>query len=279
MILHKSTFGPVAKSNRQDAEDVAEGYIGLLLHNGQACGEYFTVLSEGNLVAYVMMQGIQATKRRFHCKYGRKSLNSVTAFFGRPPEWKVVDDEVPARDINWQSAPFLYLFTHVFTWSSSLRRGDNGRPIPIYRLRGRHEDRDAIYSWQGLYRKYDGIWLASGVLEIPVYKQLADPSSELSQKGREICRAVERFTGVPTYYFLMRYWGRRKGQEKRTCPGCGGPWRTDRPLDHPDGFWEFAFQCHKCRLVSHIADTYEDERHAVIGEYPKPPKHTNRRKH
>lgn len=33
--------------------------------------------------------------------------------------------------------------------------------------------------------------------------------------------------------------------------------------------WNFHFQCHDCRLVSHEADSCEDERHARIGEYKR----------
>jgi len=150
-----------------------------------------------------------------------------------------------------------------------LCRGDNGKPIPVYRLPGTHEDREAIYFWQRTYHEYNGIWLGCGELEIPVYKQLADPSSELSQKGREICRAVEKAIRIPTYYFLMRYWGRRSGEDERLCPGCGRAWLSRYPTDHPRGWWQFAFQCHNCRLVSQVADCDEDERHAVIGEYTK----------
>jgi predicted nucleic acid-binding Zn ribbon protein len=274
MILHKLVFGQVDKKNKRDAEDVAESYIGVLLHNGQACGEYFTVVREGNLIAYVMLQGIHARSLEFHSKYGTENLNKVTDFFGKPPEWKLLNDDAPMRDRTWAKAPFLYLFTHMNDWESPLRRGDNGKPIPLYRLPGKHEDREAIYFWQCKCREYDAIWLGCGELEIPVYKQLADPSSELSEQGHEICKAIEKGTGIPTYYFLMRYWGRRSGEDKRACPGCGRAWRSKHPIDHPRGWWRFAFQCHSRRILSPVADSYDDERRAVIGECRKQRKRT-----
>jgi predicted nucleic acid-binding Zn ribbon protein len=269
MILHELTFGNIDKKNREDGEDVAQSYIATLLHNGQACGEYFIVVREGNLIAYVNLQGIRAQSLKYHSKYGMECLEKVTDFFGRPPEWKLADDDAPKRHTTWAKAPFLYLFTHIYDWESPLCRGDNGKPIPLYRLSNTHKDREAVYSWQHTYHQYDGIWLGSGELEIPAYKQLADPSSELSQQGRQICISIEKTTGVATYYFLMRYWGRRSGEDKRACPSCGRAWRSNHPIDHPGGWWQFAFQCHSCRLVSHVADSDEDERHAVIGEYKK----------
>ena len=81
---------------------------------------------------------------------------------------------------------------------------------------------------------------------------------------------VESATGVPTYYYLMRYWGRKVGEENRLCPGCGGAWRTEIPPDRVKRFRDFTFQCPKCRLVSHMADSYDDDRHAGIGEWRKP---------
>jgi predicted nucleic acid-binding Zn ribbon protein len=179
----------------------------------------------------------------------------------------VVDDEAPQRDTTWSNAPFLYLSTHMNDWESPLCRGDNGKPIPLYRLTGAHEDRESIYFWQQTYREYDAIWMGCGHLEIPVYCELALPDSELSQQGRSICRKVESATGIPTYYFLMRYWGRKDCEEKRLCPGCGCEWHKKNSVGQLNRFCDFTFMCRKCKLVSHIADSYDDSRRARIGEW------------
>jgi predicted nucleic acid-binding Zn ribbon protein len=96
---------------------------------------------------------------------------------------------------------------------------------------------------------------------------MASPDSELSQRGREICQQVEAATGVPTYYFLMRYWGRRKGEETRRCPGCGGSWHVVMPANATSGFCDFPFRCEACRLVSHLGKLFDDPRRAAIGEW------------
>ena len=269
MIAHKVIFGAVPRGRRSEAEDVVESYISVLLHNGQALGEYFLVLQEGLLCAYVQLAGVDALKTKYESTYSAKWTAEAIRLFGQNPKWTVIDDEAPKRDTTWTKAPFLYLFTNMFDWESPLCRGDNGRPIPIYRLPGTHEDREAIYFWQRTYREYDAIWMGCGHLEIPTYREMASPHSELSQQGREICAKVESVTGLPTYYFLMRYWGRRMGEEKRKCPGCGGSWRHRHTTEDDKRFWQFPFQCDKCRLVSHLADSYDDERHAVIGEWKK----------
>ena len=273
MILHEVTFGPVDRKNRQDAEIFVEYYLAALLHNGQVCGEYFIVVKKGSLTALLSLSGMKAKSLRYHCKYGKKRFKQIKEFFGKPPQWKLLEDVGPKRDTTWMGAPFLYLCTDHLTWESPLCRGDNGKPIPLYRLPGAHEDREAIYFWQDAYHAYDAIWMKCSALEIPVYKQLADPSSELSQQGLKICKAIEKVTGVPTYYYLTRYWGRRDNEDKRKCPGCGSAWRMANPSHRSSGFWHFAFQCKRCRLVSHLADSNDDERHAVIGEFhPKLPK-------
>jgi predicted nucleic acid-binding Zn ribbon protein len=267
MILNKVTFGPVPPRKRQEAEDAVESYISVLLHNGQAVGEYFHGMQNGELCAHVNLAGMGALSGKYQSAYAADRLATIMEVFGQLPRWTVLDDEVPKRDTTWTRAPFLYLFTNSFDWESPLCRGDTGKPIPIYRLPGSHEDRQAIYSWQQTYRDYDSIWIGCGHLEIPVYRELAMPDSELSRNGREICQYVESVTGVPTYYYLMRYWGRKNGEENRLCPGCGGVWRTEGPVALKSNFCAYGFQCAKCRLVSSMAVATDDLRHARIGEW------------
>jgi len=267
MFLYRLTFGTFPTAEREAAVDVVENYISVLLNNGQAVGEYVHLLQNGKLCAYLNVSGIYARSRKFHCRYGRARLKEVIDYFGSPPEWELLDDETRKRDRTWANAPFLYLFTYMGDWESPLCRGDNGKPIPLYRLPGSHEDRAGIYHWQLAYRDHDAIWMGCRALEVPAYKQLCLPDSELSREGREICREVEKTTGVPTYYFLKRYWGRRQDEEKRKCPGCGRSWRTTHPIDTENGFWCFPFRCDTCRLVSHMADSCDDDRHASIGEW------------
>src|SRR5438445_471788 len=96
-------------------------------------------------------------------------------------------------------------------------RGDNNRT--------QLEDVAESYYWQSYYVEHDNIWLGSGTLEIGAYRELADPNSGLSEHGRSLCREIEAATKVPTFYYLLRFWGRAKGEDQRRCPGCGGEWR------------------------------------------------------
>lgn len=267
MILYRLDFGPVQEADRHDAEDVLHNYLASLCHNGQACGDYFLGVHNGIFSAHVNMSGIRADSPKHHSKWGIEALRKVISHFGAPPQWVCLDDDKPSRDTTWANAPSLYLFTHLFDWESPLCRGDNGRPIPLYRIPIPDTDRASISAWQGAYRDYDSIWIGCGPLEIHVYKQMALSDSELSIEGRAICKVIEKATSIPTYYFMSRYWGRRQGEDKRRCPGCGGTWRSEYPVDQEGRFWQFPFRCEKCRLVSHAADCSDDERHAGIGEW------------
>lgn len=267
MILYKVIFGAVPPRNHEDAVDAMESYLSVMFHNGQAVGEYFHVVQDGRLCAYVHLAGVNALSARFQSSYHADRMAKLMTVFGQAPQWTVIDDDAPKRDTTWTKAPFLYLFTHFDTWQSPLCRGDNGKPIPLYRVPGSHEDREVINSWQNTYRDYDSVWIGCGHLEIPTYREMALPGSELSQQGREICRQVEAATGIPTYYYLMRYWGRRKGEETRLCPGCGGCWHVATTVRRAIRFCDFPFRCEKCRLVSHLPKSFDETRHAKIGEW------------
>ena len=286
MILHKITFGKIHPSTRQEAEDMADDYLRMLSGNGQAGSGYAFVAQDGLLCAYIDLAGNQATKLKYHNNYGREQLKNVIAWFGQDPVWERLDDYGPWRDTIWTNAPFLFLTTCTLDGESPLFRGDTGARIPLYRLPdhqvppddrlfskddiffGAHKYRADIGNWQHSYHNHDSVWMRSGKLEFPAYKQLAFPDSELSETGRDLCKHVESATGVPTYYYLHRYYGRPEGEAMRKCPGCGRRWRTRHPLVVETGYWHrFAFKCDKCRLVSHVAADDDEPKYAHIGEW------------
>jgi predicted nucleic acid-binding Zn ribbon protein len=98
---------------------------------------------------------------------------------------------------------------------------------------------------------------------------LADPDSELAQQGRNLCRRIEIGTGIPTYYYLARYWAREKGEEDRLCPGCGNMWKVEGLKELPERFYHFDFRCDNCRLVSHLGVSLDGGNYVRIGEFHK----------
>ena len=269
MILAKITFGKRGRNNAGELEEFATIYLAALLHNGQLCDEYFHAWSKGGLTAYVHLAGPTALAARHHSKWGHRALKEVVRAFGRKPSCAILDEYAPRRSAGWRDAPFLYLFTHAFDSTPPVVRGDSGVPVPSYLLPVTHERREELFFWQRAYISHDDIWLKCGALEIAAYRELASPDSHLSQSGRSLCGAIESATGIPTYYYLMRYWGRPKGEAARRCPGCGRDWRTELPEATEQPFFHFHFRCDECRLVSHMGVSADGGRYARIGEHQR----------
>lgn len=166
---------------------------------------------------------------------------------------------------KWKGAPFLYLFTKWCAWCSPVCRGDGKHPVPLFTLPVSEQVKEDLHGWQKSYRGLDVVWMKSGDLEMPAYRQLADPRSDLSEDGRRLCREIEDATGIPTFYYLMRYWGRSKDENDRICPGCGENWKASEH-HYGEKFHEFHFKCESCRLVSRVGNS-TDGGHARIGEF------------
>jgi predicted nucleic acid-binding Zn ribbon protein len=267
MILANVTFGARRQNEPDPLEDAAESYLSSLFHSGQLCGERFLTWTNGLLNAHVLLAGPGAWELRYHSRYGKKELETVTKVFGRKPAWRTLGDNARERPSSWKGAPFLYLFTHAFDWASPVCRGDGKPPIPVFMLPVPYKKRDGLYFWQRSYCQHDHIWLGCGALEIGAYRQLADPDSELAEHGRELCREIEAATGVPMFYYLMRYWGRARGEAERPCPGCGARWKITDAKQEPACLWHFDFKCDRCRLLSHLGVATDGGRHTRIGEF------------
>lgn len=262
MYLAQIEFGS-SKEPRAVVEDVIETYLAALLKNGQIYDDYYLARSKGRYIGFTHLARPNAHEPCFHSSYGKEDLKSVASMFGRNPTWRLLDDDVPRRFADWRRSSSFYLFANL---GSPVCSGDTGHRVPLYLLPVDFWTRENLYFWSRHNFDLDNVWLASGALEIPAYKQLADPRSELAQDGREFCAKIEKATGIRTFYYLFRYWGRRKGEADRPCPLCGRSWADGRKQQDP-GFHNFDFRCVKCRLVSNLAVDFEDQRHARIGEY------------
>src|SRR5262249_27697166 len=139
---------------------------------------------------------------------------------------------------TWQKSRSLFLHADCMEEYGTAFCGDTGACVPAYTLPMSDDDRERLYFWRKEYISHDRLWLYSGALEIPAYKQLADPDSELSSRGRELCAKIEKSTQIPTFYCLKRYWGRNEGEAERSCPGCGQKWHAQRDSNRKYKFHE-----------------------------------------
>lgn len=268
MLLARITFTVTAiEVDRDAAKDVAESYLAALLKNGQICGDYFVAWANGKLTAYTHVAGTDALEDQFHSDWSTRDLDTVIDSFGGRPDVEIIDDALPESVPTWQSSSFLYLFTHAFDDGSPILCGDSGQPIPLYSVPITQNRREAVYFWSRSYNYHDNIWIGSGALEMSAYSQLADPESELSRTGRDLCANIEDATSTPTFYYMQRYWGYTDGESTRPCPLCGADWQNSDRVQRHHPFHHFNFKCEPCRLVSHTGDSYDEPQKATIGAY------------
>ena len=245
--------------------DALEGYLASLAWSGQVHRNY--LVSYAPLAACAELPRYNALQSRFLSKRGRVAVKRLTDLAGSPPAWELIGLPPAGRSPSWRSASALYLFTHALTHCSPVRAVNFEAGVPLYLLPVSEALREELGRWAEIYREHDSIWLSSGTLEIPAYRELAEPGSELSAHGRRLCRSLEKATGKPTFYYSMRYFARGEGEEERRCPGCSGTWRVDRLPWKATKFARFDFICRRCRLVSHVGvSTGDPARYARIGE-------------
>ncbi|OZC03527.1 DUF2310 family Zn-ribbon-containing protein [Rubricoccus marinus] len=267
MVATRIDFGALAPADpeREQQVDAARGYLAMLWKNGSSSQTQMFSVEQGRLLAYVELSREEAVDKQYASEWLLNELESVQEAFGAVPSWKILDDE-PERfsEANWEGAGALILFTTALDTGSPLRRGDDGDSVAVFRLPVDQQARQDLQHWRAEYSAIDDVWLGCGDLEIPSYKQLVQPTSSLIDAGRTLARTVEGETTLPTYVYLMRYWGRRSEEEGRLCPSCGQEWF----VGESDETWlgSFAFRCDLCRLISDLPSTTEDERHARLGE-------------
>jgi predicted nucleic acid-binding Zn ribbon protein len=269
MIYCLIKFGSSSKAEKEKAENLAGDYVASLMNNGQIIDNYYLTWMGGVLYSHVFIARPDSLKRQYHSELGKKNLEKITTYFQNVPKWTIKDDDVETEYANWESADFLYLRTHAFENCSPVFRGNDGVSIPLYLIPISDKEREYIKFWADSYYHHDHIWLGSGQLEMLAYKQLADPKSELIEDARDHCKNIEDATGKPTYCYLMRYFGRKKNEENRLCPLCGDKWSIGNQNKENANFSEFHFRCDNCRLVSHLGNSFDDDRHARIGEYKR----------
>jgi predicted nucleic acid-binding Zn ribbon protein len=268
-MIAEITFGKPMKNSRLDysSDDIVEEFIIQLQKNGQVLGDEFSYDTiKGKVTAYVDLPHQNSLNFSNYSEYCKTSLERIKVLFDSEPKWKILSDKINVPLPNWRRAEYLTLFTHAFEYNSPICMAKTGKSVPLYEFPLTALEKEEIFHWAGAYRLHDMLWIYSGKLEIPAYKQLADPESQLSREGRKFCWNIEEKTGKKVFYYLMRYWGRRSGEANRRCPSCGGSWQC-KPIKSKTTFWNFAFKCNKCRLVSNIPDNIDEPKYAKIGEF------------
>lgn len=255
---------PSRVRERRDLLDALEAYLAELWWNGQIHRDH--LISRAPLAAYVDLPRQGALSVQFHSAGGKKALARFEAQYGVTVSWNLLESRPLRRHRSWRSASSLYLFTHAFDTHAPLCVDGLDDAAPLYLLPITERARMDLQWWASDYRDHDRMWLSSGRLEMRAYRELADPTSVLCSRGRDLCRMIEKATRKPTYFYLQRYYAHHKGEQERPCPGCGGHWAVPRSNLADTRFSRIEFRCRRCRLVSPCGVSEEGERRARIGE-------------
>jgi predicted nucleic acid-binding Zn ribbon protein len=251
---------------RQKLEDALQWLARALAKSGQVEGGSLVYEHGGSLHLVCRAPYARSLDPARHSGDARAAFAEIGELARRAPAVRRLDRERAPKDPpSLRKGAVLVLRTDMLDVGAPVRRGSDGARIPAYALGLEVPDVEALHVWADVYRATDRLWHGSGALELPAYRQLADPGSALSRRGRAVCRAIEAATGVATYYDLYRYHGRSHGEATRRCPCCGGSWAgMARPKwlrAHAD------FLCARCRLVSVIAPAIAPSRElAKIGD-------------
>jgi predicted nucleic acid-binding Zn ribbon protein len=248
------TFRYAGKHEEADVSQGIHGLLASLLTNGQLLdADWPITYSPSNCRVVVTCPEATSLHLRHANRYVRESLSELRAHGLRKPTLRALGRaiESPVAD-NCKRPCWYLLITNYLSAESPLRCGEHDLPVPLYRIPQTY-DADPSYwdilCWQREWKCCDNLQMACGVGERFATKQISDPNSALARTGRDLCRRIEKLSGVPTYYYLYR--GNARGltaEQGRPCPSCGKKWLLTSPLhDLLD------FKCDRCRLVSNIA--------------------------
>ncbi len=269
MYLCDCYFYPKKTSSK--FSDLIDLYSSSLLKNGNIYGDYIIAWFHDSVRISFLIPSKNSLSKKYLSEYTRNCLEELNTYCSRSPRFNIVRNQEYGRSIlDISKEDCLYLFTHFLEKSSPVSSGKTGNPVPLYVLPVSDIVKERLYFWMQEYKSLDRIYICSGDLELPAYKQLANPQSGLSKEGRVLCLDIEKAIKKPVFYYLHRYWGRKdKDREnERPCPGCGGKWRREQSNNSiRDGIFWFDFKCQSCRLVSHEATSFDNEKRAQIGEY------------
>jgi predicted nucleic acid-binding Zn ribbon protein len=221
--------------------------------NGQIIGREFpTVMKDGYFVTRVVCPQKDALQpihnsdivNHFQAKLADAGLLQ--------PKLKLL-----GLDINSDSADECHkptwqiLYTTFVHNCSALRCGDHFSPIPLYTLPPiANGDFKTLLKWQQDWQACDQLQMNGATkAEYAVLEELTGISSDLTRRGRDICKRIENLSGTPTYYYLYRVGGKSVQSElTRTCPSCEQSWQLNEDVHNI-----IRFKCDECRLVSNLS--------------------------
>jgi predicted nucleic acid-binding Zn ribbon protein len=221
--------------------------------NGQIVGREFpTIMKDGYFVTRVVCPQKDALQVNNNSEVVEHFSTKLSDAGLLQPKVKILGLDINSDSSDECEAPSWQILYTTFVHSCSpLRCGDHFSPIPLYTLPPiANGDFKTVLKWQQDWQACDQIQM-NGALqaEFAVLEELTGFGSDLTRRGRDICKQIELKSKRPTYYYLYRVGGSSlQSETNRTCPGCEQNWQVDPPIHGV-----FSFKCDDCRLVSNLS--------------------------
>jgi predicted nucleic acid-binding Zn ribbon protein len=254
MFHIEMTFRYASTAKEAKVSQAVYGLLASLMANGQVLdGDWPITYAESECRAVVSCPETTSLHPRHANEYVRKELSELRSHGLLKPRCRVLGRGIESPVADQCKRPCWHvLMTNYLSHESPLICGEHYLPVPLYRVPHTYDAGPSywdILCWQREWKCCDELQMACGFGERFATKQISDPNSPLATNGRDLCRRIEKLSGVPTYYYVYRGSGRSVAAEQATpCPSCGKKWLLSNPLG---GLLDF--KCDRCRLVSNIA--------------------------
>jgi predicted nucleic acid-binding Zn ribbon protein len=248
------TFRYAGKPEETDVSQGIHGLLDSLITNGQMLDSDWPIAyTESDCRVVVSCPETTSLQPRNANENVRRYLSDLRSHGLLKPRYHVLGRGIESPMADHCKPPSWHvLITNYLSHESPLMCGEHYLPVPLYRVPHTHHagpSFEDILCWQREWKCCDELQMACGFGERFATKQMSDLDSPLTTNGRDLCRRIEKLSGVPTYYYLYRGNGRSLTAEQgRPCPSCGKKWLLGNPLHDL-----FDFKCDRCRLVSNIA--------------------------
>lgn len=263
-MIAQIKFGLVSEDNyNTDSIDEITFFIGCLRREGHVFGEEVLGVIEGEIICSVYCYEEFEMIKACESEHSKNELKKIVETFQQEPRICFGNRR---KEISFAQKTFktLLLYTHFLDNSTPIVNPHTGIAIPMYKLKIDYKTKEGLLHWQDKYKAIDRLFmLGTGKNEIKNYKEIADPFSEFNQETAKMAADLEEETGIPTYYYLHRYYSFGPSEANLPCPICKKPWTKSSKFRVKLKFIDWI--CHNCRVMSCLGVSEEGKRKASIG--------------
>lgn len=237
MIITPITF---VDEPQEEIQELLGDYLSALYRNGQIYKDYALVKKDVAYFGFLSLPERDSLDDKYAGIYVRNYVQRINKWF--TINFEYVGERFSYGEPCICENPSWYYLNTQLSRDSPVICGDCRNRRSLYRLPYITEDEEffMLQNWQCSYISMDTIWF-NDISDRFSYRQMNDPNSSLSKIGRRLCKAFEKATGKPFYYFLFYYMNSRK--KNASCPICGKSWQEIKEDNY------VSKRCEDCKLI------------------------------